>query len=87
MNKSRTCRTLKISRSSFAYKSIKDDSALERLVANMAASIPHEGFRLYYDLLLLQGLKDNHKKVHRIYGKLGLSLKRRVKKQIAARVK
>jgi putative transposase len=87
MNKSRACRTLKISRSAFAYKSIKDDSVLEQLLVKLAESVPHEGFGLYYDRLRLKGLKDNHKRVHRIYGKLGLSIRRRVKKRIAARVK
>lgn len=87
MNKSRACRTLKISRSAFAYKSIKDDSALEQLLLKLAESVPHEGFRLYYDRLRQKGLKDNHKRVHRIYSKLGLSIRRRVKKRIAARVK
>jgi len=87
VNKSRACRVLKLSRSAFAYQSIKDDKTLEKLLLKLAESNPCEGFRLYFDRLRNQGLKSNHKRVHRVYVNLGLSIRRRVKKRLAARIK
>jgi putative transposase len=87
MTKSRACRALNISRSSFRYCSTKDDSTLEKLLLNKVALFPREGFWLYFNRLRNEGLKDNHKRVHRVYNKLGLNIRRKTKKRVQSRVK
>jgi putative transposase len=87
MSKSRACRILKLSRSVFRYKSIKDDKVLSELLMNKAHQYPREGFWMAYSRLRNEGVKDNHKRMHRVYTKLGLNLRRKVKRRLPARVK
>ena len=46
-----------------------------------------EGFWMYYSRLRNSGKKVNHKRLHRIYKYMGLSIRRRVKKRLPSRVK
>jgi putative transposase len=84
---SRACRVLNISRSSSGYKSIKDDSTLELLLQQLATNHTQEGYWKYYDRLRNAGHTVNHKRVYRVYKKLNLSIRRKAKKRLPARVK
>lgn len=56
---------------------------LEKLVKDN----PEEGMWMCYYRLRNMGSKVNHKRIHRIYKQMGLSLRRKVKKRLPARVK
>lgn len=84
----KACRIIKISRSSLAYKSIKDDHAIVSHLERLSKEHPTEGFWKYYGRLRNNyNLLVNHKKLHKIYKKLGLSIRRKVKKRLPSRVK
>lgn len=53
----------------------------------LAKEHPIEGFWKYYNRLRNAGNKVNHKKLHRIYKYMGMSLRRKVKKRLPDRVK
>lgn len=85
--KSRVCRVLALSRSVFSYQSIKDDTTLMELLREKAVEHPREGFWKAFMRLRNDGIKDNHKRVHRVYTKLGLNIRRKVKRRLPARIK
>ncbi|MEC5396104.1 IS3 family transposase, partial [Bergeyella sp. RCAD1439] len=78
---------LKISRSSLAYVSIKDDSELYENLIALSEKHPRGGFWKCYFRLRNQGQKVNHKRLHRIYKNAGLSLRRKSKKRKISRIK
>ena len=84
---SKACRLLNTSRSSLNYQSIKDDSSLEERLLQLGKDHPREGFWKCYFRLRNQGDKTNHKRMHRVYKKIGLSLRRKAKKRLPQRVK
>lgn len=84
---SRVCRLLVISRSTFRYVSIKDDSCMIEHLQNKALLHPQEGFWKAYGRIRNEGVLVNHKRLHRIYKHIGLPLRRKVKKRLPARVK
>lgn len=87
MGISRACRILRISRSSMAYKSIRDDTVLYSRLLSLTESYPRDGFWKCYHRLRNQGEKVNHKRLHRIYKQAGLSLRRKSRKRKITRVK
>lgn len=87
MSKSRACRVLTVSRSVYNYKSIKDDTTLIQLLQQKTEQHPREGFWKAYMRLRNEGVKDNHKRVHRVYIKLGLNIRRKVKRRLPQRIK
>ncbi len=84
---SKACRVLAISRSSLAYRSVKDDGHLISKLENLAAAHPREGFWKCYHRLRNQGEVVNHKRLHRIYKGMLLPIRRKLKKRLPARVK
>lgn len=84
---SRACRIVGISRSCARYQSIKDDQVLIDKLKEMVEKRPKEGFRKTFDRLRNNGMADNKKRVHRVYKLMGLSLRRKMKKRLPARVK
>lgn len=77
---------LRTSRSSYQYKSIKDDSTIEQQLTNLATKHPREGFWKSYYRLRNDGEKINHKRLHRVYKQMGLPHRRKIKKRLPQRV-
>ena len=84
---SRACRIMKTSRSSMGYLSVKDDESLMEKLRTLSAEHPREGFWKCHFRIRNSGEIINHKRVHRVYKELGLSLRRKHKKRLPARVK
>lgn len=84
---SKACRLLRVSKSSLIYRSVKDDKTLEDKLLHLAHDHPREGFWKSYYRLRNKGETVNHKRLHRVYKKLGLPLRRKVKRRVPARVK
>ena len=83
----RACKVVRFPKSMYYYKSKKDDSLLVDIVSSMAEKRPREGQNKIYQRLRLEGYLWNKKRVRRIYLKLGLNLRRKIKRRIPTRVK
>ena len=83
----KACRVLSISRSSLHYQSIKQDLPIIEQLEKLTKENPVEGFWKCYYRLRNAGNIINHKRLHRIYKEMKLSLRRKVKKRLPARVK
>lgn len=69
------------------YVSKKNDIGLETELLKLSQDHPKEGFWKSYYRIRNSGQKVNHKRVHRVYKHLGLSLRRKSKKRLPVRVK
>jgi len=77
----RVCRVIELDRSMFYYESKKDDSAVEQKLQEYVVNLPNRGFKEYFKRIRKEGLIWNHKRVKRVYKKLGLAKRRRVKRR------
>ena len=75
----RACQVMNFARSMWYYKSRKDDSLVENKLKELSESLPTRGFGSYYGRIRNEGLIWNHKRVKRVYDKLGLNIRRRKK--------
>ena len=74
----RACRILKLSRSNLHYRSVKDDKTVMEDLQRLSEEQPVEGFWKCYGRLRNEGKIINHKRLHRIYKKMNLPLRRKV---------
>ena len=79
---------ISLSKSGFYYNAKKgDDSALMAALDENVIAHPKEGFWLSYHRIRLAGNQWNHKRLFRVYQSMGLSLRRKTKKRLPARIK
>jgi len=80
------CRLLGISRSVYTYQPDSDrDNPVIKALSKLVEKYPRYGFRKLFVLLKRQGYRWNHKRVHRVYCKMNLNLRRRYKKRLPSR--
>jgi putative transposase len=78
---------MKQSRSAYYYKPVKDDTVVIDTLREWAEKHSRYGFWLLYKRMRRSGIAWNHKRLYRIYKLLNLSMRRKSKKRIPARVK
>lgn len=76
-----------ITRSMWYYRSRKDDTMVENKLNELSERLPTKGFWEYYGRIRNEGIVWNHKRIKRVYDKLGLNLRRRKKRRLPAREK
>jgi len=83
------CAVIKLNRSSLYYKNRKkeNDQEVVELLNHLAERYPRNGFKKLFLRIRNMGYSWNHKKVYRIYKKLGLNIKRKIKKRLPVRIK
>jgi len=88
LSASRACTSVKLSRSTY-YRPAVDwrerDAEVIDVLNRTVERRPRWGFWTCFDHLRFKGHVWNHKKVHRVYCKMGLNLPRRTKKRIPTR--
>jgi len=80
----RACRILRFDRSQFYYQPVKDDSEVETKLSGYLANkvLCNRGCPELYKRMRREGLPWNHKRVERVYRKMGLSKRRKIKRRI-----
>ena len=79
----RACRIIGLERSGYYYQSVKDDTPVESRLLYYAAKLPARGCPEYTKRIRKEGYAWNHKRIERIYRKLGLNKRRRkIKRRI-----
>lgn len=78
----RACKIIKLDRSMYYYESVKDDSEVEAKLRWYGEQLPSRGFPEYFKRIRREGLVWNHKRVKRVYKKLGMSRRRKMKRRI-----
>lgn len=76
-----------LSRSMWYYQSKRDDSEVIDKLIEMSELKPNRGFDYYYHRIRNQGFIWNRKRVLRIYRLLGLTMRRKSRKRLPARIK
>jgi putative transposase len=87
MSIDRACQVMSFTRSMWYYKSRKDDSEVENKLKQLAESFPTRGFGSYFGRIRNEGIIWNHKRVKRVYNKLGLNIRRKKKRRLPTREK
>lgn len=65
--------TLRVSRTSFHYRSVApDDSALRLRIREITETRVHYGYRRVHVILRREDWRDNHKRIYRLYSEQGL---------------
>lgn len=86
INIRQACKSLNLERSSYYYQpQRKEDTELIGCLNELSEKHPSYGFKKIFHSLRNQGFSCNHKKVYRIYKKLGLNLLRKRKRRLASR--
>jgi putative transposase len=83
----KSCKAIELTRSMWYYQSKKDDSEVIAKLSELAEALPTRGFDEYFGRIRQQGYKWNRKRVLRIYRLMRLSLRRKHKKRLPARIK
>ena len=83
----RACRIMCLTRSMWYYRSCKDDTMVESKLNALSEKFPTKGFWEYYGRIRNEGIIWNHKRIKRVYDKLGLNLRRKKKRRLPAREK
>lgn len=81
----RAGRIIQLDRSLFYYQPAKDDSAVEAKLSSYLGNkvLCNRGCPELYKRMRREGLPWNHKKVERVYRKMGLSKRRKIKRRIS----
>jgi len=66
----------------YYYRSVRDDSAVEEKLRWLGETLPARGFPEYFKRIRKEGLIWNHKRVRRVYKKLGMTHRRKMKRRI-----
>ena len=78
----RACKIISLDRSMYYYQQVKDDSEVEEKLRMYGEKLPARGFPEYYKRIRREGLQWNHKRVRRVYRKLGMARRRKMKRRI-----
>lgn len=78
----RACKIVSLVRCMYYYESVRDDSAVETKLAWYGEKLPSRGFPEYFKRIRQEGLRWNHKRVRRVYRKLGMVHRRKFKRRI-----
>ena len=65
----------------------KADEEIIELLNHFAEKYPRNGFKKFYFRIRNLGYDWNHKRIYRIYKKLGLNIRRKMKKRLPMRIK
>jgi putative transposase len=78
----RACKLIMLVRSMYYYESVKDDSEVEAKLNWYGEKLPARGFPEYFKRIRQEGLQWNHKRVRRVYVRLGMPHRRKIKRRI-----
>ena len=79
---------MELDRSMYYYTPVKDDSEVEnKLRCFLEGRLCNRGCPEYYKRIRREGLIWNHKRVERVYGKMGLARRRKARRRIPNPVK
>lgn len=76
------CKIVSLVRCMYYYESVRDDSAVEAKLAWYGEKLPSRGFPEYFKRIRQEGLRWNHKRVRRVFRKLGMVHRRKIKPRI-----
>lgn len=82
---SKACYLSSISSSTYYYRSTRDDSPIEQALIALRDRHPRRGFDVFFHRLRANGHPWNRKRVHRVYTKLGLQIRKPLKKRFPTR--
>lgn len=87
MSVGRACRVLSQHRSVWYYQTHKEDSDVTQKLQQYAEQYPTRGFDDYYGKIRNEGLNWNRKRVLRVHRALKMTLIRKRKRRLPARIK